>query len=195
MVGEMAILRVFANISFNQTISLWYSAIIWVILFLILYLRELFPSAYANVITKVYLVYFFIVQIIYIVTKPVVFGNLAGITNYFELIWILNLVIIVIVGIKNGHRDGWINLGSMLIVLGTYAYDMLSITAVIQGNWLQVKIIGIFLFVLTHKWSLRQTGSGSSARMRTPWSSLFFNHRSSRTFSIIPEHHRRRILL
>ncbi|MEA4954383.1 MAG: histidine kinase [Pseudoflavonifractor sp.] len=149
MVGEMAVLRVFPNMSFNQTISLWYSSIIWVILFLILYLRELFPSAYANVITKVYLLYFFIIQIIYIVTKPVVFGNLANITNYFELFWILNLVIIVIVGIKSGHRDGWINLGSMLIVFSTYAYDMLSITAVIQGNWLQVKIIGIFLFVLT----------------------------------------------
>ena len=74
---------------------------------------------------------------------------MSHITNYFELFWILNLVIIVIVGIKSGHRDGWINLGSMLIVFGTYAYDMLSITAVIQGNWLQVKIIGIFLFVLT----------------------------------------------
>ena len=147
MVGEMSLIKVFDIHNFKLTVWLWYSSIIWFLVSLNLYLHVLFPSKYSKIALRFFIVYFVIVESIYTFTSPVFYGGFAYITNYFEMSWLLNLVIIVCIGVWNKKKGGLLNLLSMIVALVSYVYDVLSFSNQIRFDVPQTKLYGILFFV------------------------------------------------
>ena len=110
MVGEMSLIKVFDIQNFKFAVWLWYSSIICFLMSLNLYLHILFPSKYSKLSLRFFVVYFVIIESVITFTSPVYYGGFAYITNYFEMSWLLNLVIIVCLGVWNKKQGGVLNL-------------------------------------------------------------------------------------
>lgn len=147
MVGEMSITKMFDIMSFNVTVWLWYSSIVWFLLSFNLYLHELFPSKYSRISLRFFILYFIGMEAIYTFKGPEFYGGLAYITNYFEIAWFANLAIIVCIGVWKKKRGAWLNFASVFIALSSYIYDMLNFSNQVRFDIPQTRLYGILLLV------------------------------------------------
>lgn len=148
MVGQFLLVRLIPGLSFKFIILLWYSFTTWLLFFLILFINELFKSRFSEIVVKIYFGISVILQILFITTPTTFYTKLAYISNCFDIAGALCSVIIVAIGIKNGNRDGWLNIASMVIALITYIHDDLYWTNVINSEYGEFSYIGLFLFIL-----------------------------------------------
>lgn len=147
MVGQFFILRFLPGLSFNFIIFLWYMSINGVLVFLTLFIHELFKSKVSSLITKAFITISIIGQLITIFTTPVIYTRFGYLCNYFEALGILCTVIIVAVGIKKGCKGGWLNITAMIILLITYIHDTLYQTNIIRSDFGEIFFLGLFLFI------------------------------------------------
>jgi sensor histidine kinase YesM len=147
MVGEMSIIKMFDIKSFNVTVWLWYSSIIWFLFAFNLYLHELFPSKYSKISLRFFVLYFVVVESIYTFTSPDFYGGLALITNYFEMAWFANLAIIVCIGVWKKKKGAWLNFASVFIALISYIFDVLTLANQVRFDIPQTRLYGILLLV------------------------------------------------
>lgn len=147
MVGEMSIIKMFNIKSFNVTVWLWYSSIIWFLVSFNLYLHELFPSKYSKISLRFFILYFVVMESIYTFTSPDFYGGLAYITNYFEIAWFVNLAIIVCIGVWKKEKGAWLNFWCVFIALISYSYDVLTFANQVQFDIPQTRLYGILLLV------------------------------------------------
>lgn len=147
MVGQFILARIIPGITLKMLIYTWYSSTTWVLFFLLLFVHELFKSRFSGAVVKIYLGLAAMSQILYTFTPTTFYTGLGHISNLFDIIGILCTVIIVAIGIKNGHKDGWLNIVSMVIVLVSYIHDDLYWTNAISSSFGEIIYIGLLLFV------------------------------------------------
>lgn len=148
MTGQNIITRIFPGIKLNSIIILRYASSIWCVVLLLQYVAELFPSVFAKVISRIYLILAASELLVYFMTPAVFFTRYGRIANFIEVLGILFSIVIVAIGIKKGHKDGWFNIMSMIILVITYVHDFFVITNVIKPPYGEISFGGAFLFIL-----------------------------------------------
>jgi two-component system LytT family sensor kinase len=149
MVGQLVILTIFPNLSFKSTIFLWYSFGTWVIFFALLYIHELFKSNFSRIVVKIVFCFCVLSQIIIAVTSPSFYSIFGHFIDLFDAVGALCAVIMVIIGIKNGKKDGWLNIASVFLMLVIYIHDNLYWENKISDGFGEIIYIGIFLIIFT----------------------------------------------
>lgn len=145
MLGQGILLRFIPNISLKAVITLWYSSTTWLLVFLILYIHELFKSKFSSVILKVYLSGAVISQLAYLFTPTTFFTRYAMLGNTYETIGTLSVVVMIAIGIKKGQRDGWLNIVGAVTVSITYIHDNLYWMNMINSSFGELFYAGLFL--------------------------------------------------
>lgn len=148
MLGQMLIKRLFLGLSFRFTVLLWYTSTTWVFFFTILYLNELYKSRFSKIILKLYLIKAVLLQLLYLLTPTSFFSKTASITNIFDSIIILCVVVIVAIGIKNGKKDGWLNIISMFVLFIAYIYDIIFISSIKGSRFGEMIYAGVFVAII-----------------------------------------------
>lgn len=146
--SQIVLLNRIPGLSFKHVIFIWFTANNWLIFFLILFVHELFKSKVSTIIVKAYFIGFAILQIVYLATNPLFYSKFTFISEIMEPLGALCAIIIILVGIKKGYKDGLLNLISMFIALVTYIHDSLYWTNMITSSVDQVIYTGLFLFIV-----------------------------------------------
>lgn len=144
MVGQYLLPRIIPGMALNTVISIWYASADWVVFFFLLYVHELFRSKFSTAVIRIVPFMVLPFQIMYLFMAPGFFTRFADITNLIQVSGIFCAIIIVAIGIRNGNKDGWLNILSMLIVLVTYIHDMLFWTNKTSSSFVD---IGLFFFI------------------------------------------------
>lgn len=147
MVGQYLLPGIIPGMTLNAVITLWYASADWVVFCFILYVHELFRSKFSSVVIRIFPFIVLPFQIMYLFTSPDFFTRFADITNVIQVLGVFCAVIIAAIGIRNGSKDGWLNILSMLIVLVTYIHDILFWTNRIAGSFGEMLYVGLFLFI------------------------------------------------
>lgn len=148
MVGQYIVVRIFPKVSFKLIIALWYTATTWLLFFLIIYMQELFRSNLSFIITRLYLGFAIVIQLLVLFTPMHFYTRFGYIGNIIDIAGVLGTLIIVVVGIQSGHKYGWLNLVSIAVVLITYIHDVLYWTNVTTSRYGEMIYMGVFLFIL-----------------------------------------------
>jgi len=146
--GQLALTKTISGISLNTLIFVWYSSCIWVMMFILLYMNELFESRFSKIVIRVFLVLVSVIQMFYILAPPPIYTSFGRVTNYIEIFCMLSAAIIAIIGVINKKKNSWLNLSSLMILLVTIVYDTLYYTNVIQSSHGGIIYIGLFVFLL-----------------------------------------------
>ncbi len=147
MVGQFILVRLISGISFRAVIFIWYSSTTWVIFFVVLFVHELFQSAFSKLAVKLFLVGSILFQLLYIFTDSLFYSRLAGFNTVFEAMGLLSAVISVGIGINKGYKDGWLNILCMIVVLTAYIHDTLFWTNRIMVSYGEIIYGGLFIAV------------------------------------------------
>lgn len=145
MVGQFILLQPFPGLSLNAVILIWYSSIIWGVYLLLRFMHELFQSRFSAIIVKSYFYLSLTAQALYLLTSPAFYTRFAHPGNSLSAVAVLFTILIVVVGIRRGYRDGWLNILSISIVLIAYLHDVLYWTNTTAGNGRETVSGGLFL--------------------------------------------------
>lgn len=148
MVGQYILPHIIPGISLQAVVFMLYSSSCWMLFFFILFVHELFPSKFSSIVLKFYLFYSIGCLLIYTLTPTVFYTRSYIITNYLEIAGGICAIIIVAIGIKNGHKEGWLNIISMVIIVTAHIYDILYWTNVIESSFGEILYAALFLFML-----------------------------------------------
>jgi signal transduction histidine kinase len=150
MIEQLFIISRIPWLDFRTTHAIWYTSTAWIIILLLLFVHELFPSKLSRIIVRISMINITIWQIVLLLTKPVFYTRFVNIYNILAIIGALGAVMIVAVGIRYGYKDGWINIISMITVLVVYLHDILYRNNIIRSRYGEIINIGIFLFIIIH---------------------------------------------
>lgn len=148
MVGQFLLLRLFPNINFQLTIFIWYTSSTWVVQALLLFLNELFRSKFSALVIKIYMFGCIVSQILYIATPTDFYTKIGLISNMGGGVGVLASIVIVIIGIKKGQRDGWLNIAGLIVLAVTYIHDILYWTNVINNSFGELIYLGLIFYLL-----------------------------------------------
>jgi len=166
-VGTNTIVSSIPGLSLKTVIFLWYFSTNWVPFFLMLLTHELFKSKFSEITIKVYLIFSLVLQLFFLVTPTTVYTQFADVGDLHDFLGYIFSAIIVVIGIRKGYRDGFLNLFSMFIVLICYIHDSLNVYNSINDPVGDVLYIGlaafIFLQMLVQDSRLRQLFNKNSA--------------------------------
>lgn len=147
--------RLLPGLSLNAVIFIWYSAGVWMMFFLTAFMHELFKSKLSSVIFRATLVLSIALQLLYIFTSPLQYtqylevGSVSVVAaNILYLLEFICNTLIVAIGIKNGKKDGWLNLFGLFILIFTFVYDNLFFLHVRNSSSGEIFNLGAFLFLL-----------------------------------------------
>jgi sensor histidine kinase YesM len=87
-------------------------------------------------------------QLLVLFTPIRFYTRFGYIINIIEIAGVVGTLIIVMIGIKCGHKYGWLNLVSSGIVLIAYIHDVLYWTNVTTSKYGEMIYVGVFLFIL-----------------------------------------------
>jgi sensor histidine kinase YesM len=147
LIELMFVLQLFPSINFNGFMFLLYTIIMWCVFWLILFVSELYPSKFSWWIIRLYALYGIISQIMYIITLPIYYSKFDFITNCCQLLGILSTIVIVGIGIKKGHKEGWLNIISMCVFLIISTFDLIDKTNSNNYNIGQINFVGLLIFI------------------------------------------------
>lgn len=147
-VGQYHLGRFFPGLGLKSFLTLWYSSVIWLVFFLILYVHRLYTTKTLRLITLICFVIVVGVQLFIFLSSSRLVTKMKIIVDLFAIFGTICAVLIIAIGIRNGKRDGWLNLISMLIVLVTYVHDILYWANVFTHPFGELVYIGIFLFLV-----------------------------------------------
>jgi sensor histidine kinase YesM len=110
--------------------------------------HEMYQSKFSKAMVRLYLIIFILYQIVITVTEPIIYTRLADLTNLIDVVAILCTMVIIIIGLMKGHKDAWLNICCLIIILTTYIHDILFWTNQIRSDYGEIIYIGVFLCVL-----------------------------------------------
>ena len=125
-VGEFLLIN--SHFPFDMVINIWYGAPGWMMLFLVMFMHELFPSVFSKTAAKIYLAVMIALQAIYIFIKPLYYTKYAFIANLSGLIAILLALAIILIGARKGYKSWLLNVISIIALFSGYLYDTLYLT-------------------------------------------------------------------
>ncbi len=147
-ISQFILFLLFRNLEFRYYVLIWYSSILWAILFLILYMGELYHSRFSDGITKIFFAAFVFYQIYILIEKPLNYSEYVYFCDIISVIGALITAVIIIEGFSRKSRDSWLNLFSTIIMFATYTHDYLYWANSIRdrnGEWFYT---GFTLFLL-----------------------------------------------
>lgn len=147
MVGQFILLRIFPEISLKYVVFIWYSSTAWTLFFLILFVHELFKTKFSEIIIRLYFTGVVLSQLIYILTPVNFYTRFGELNNIIDIVGVISTVLIVAIGIIKGHKDGWLNIASIIFVAITFIHDVLYRTNKISSSIGELIFLGIFLFI------------------------------------------------
>lgn len=145
---QFILLRLLPPLNLRTVIFIWYSSTIWLLFFLVLFVNELYRSRFSTVLVKTYFAVAVCRQLVCALTPSTFYTSFGHISDGINLITVACAVAIVAIGIKEGMKDGWLNIASMLTILITYINDDLYWTRKINIRYGEAIYIGIFLFLI-----------------------------------------------
>ncbi|MCX7774219.1 MAG: histidine kinase [Clostridia bacterium] len=148
MAGQFLLLRFLPGMPLSAVILLWYSSLGWSVFFAILFMHELFRSKFSEIIVKLYLSGMILTQLAYFLMPAVQYTRLADAYNALGFAGLLSSVGIVVIGIRKGHKDGWLNLTGMTVLLVTYLHDILFWTNRVRNSFGELIDVGLFTFII-----------------------------------------------
>lgn len=146
--GQLALTKTIPGISLDTVIFIWYSSCTWVMMFVLLYMNELFESRFSKIAVRVFMVLVILIQTFYILAPTPIYTAFGQITNYIEILCMFSAAIIAIMGAIKKKKNGWLNLSSLIILLVTVVHDTLYYTNVIQSSHGGIMYVGLFVFLL-----------------------------------------------
>ena len=164
MLGQFRIVSWFPGISFHNVIFIWYSATNWMFFLIVLYMHELFPSKFSKVVTTVFLSLTCLSQVFYLVTPPLFYTRFGRLTNDICLFNIACAVVIIAIGIKKGHRDGWLNMICIILILFVNIHDFLIWINETINSTGELMYAGVFIVALLQMIVQAQRAKGYSDR-------------------------------
>jgi sensor histidine kinase YesM len=144
-VGEFIIIN--SSFSFETVVFVWYSVTNWLVLFLILFMSELFPSRFSNFISKVYFAIAATFQVFFVFVNTSYYTRLGNVNNLIETMGVFSVLMIIVVGATQGHKNWMINIFSIAALLITYVHDILYWTNIIQDRHGEIFYIGVFVSI------------------------------------------------
>lgn len=142
--GQNMLSRIWKGIRLDTIIFIWYASIDAVLFFLILLVHTLYNSKLSKIVFRIYSVVIFIFVLVISVTKPLFYTRFARLSIIIMLLGVLLSILSVIVGIKNGIRDGWIHMSCLLIVGITYIHDVLYLSNRTSNSIGEMLYVGLF---------------------------------------------------
>ncbi len=146
--GQLALSKNISGISLDTFIFVWHSSCIWVVMFVLLYMNELFKIRFSRIAVRIFMVLVIIIQTFYILAPVHIYTAFGRITNYIEITCMFSAAITAILGVIKRKKNGLLNLISLIIILVTELHDTLYYTNVIQSRHGEIIYIGLFFFLL-----------------------------------------------
>ncbi len=125
-VGEFLLFH--SDFPFRGVISIWYGATGWMTFFLVMFMHELFPSAFSKIAAKIYFYIMMVLQLVYIFVNPLYYTRFAFISNLSESIAIFVALVIILIGAWKGYKGWRLNIISVAFLLLGYLHDILYLT-------------------------------------------------------------------
>lgn len=119
---------------FKVVICIWYSATAWMTFFLVMFMHELFPTGFSKTVTQIYTWFMLISQLIYIFVDPSYYSKYAAVSNFSEVSALFVSLIIVLIGARKGHKNWFLNVISIIVLLIGYIHDILYLTNYFHGQ-------------------------------------------------------------
>lgn len=147
MVGQLSIVRFF-TLRFDTMVCIWYSSVAWAFFFLYLYIHTLYTSALSRLLLWVFGGLTLLLQLVYLCT-PVLFYSayFADPSSFFNIILVAGAVLIIILGIRTGQDDGWLNLTGIFVAALTYIHDDMFWTNIINPAYGEIHHFGLLFFL------------------------------------------------
>jgi two-component system, LytTR family, sensor kinase len=143
------------GLSFESVILIWYSSGLWSMFFLALFMSELFKSPLSSAIIKVLLFITMGIQALYFGISPVWYtryteiGSLSiALIDIFYAVVIGFIFMMVVKGIRNGSREGWLHLSAMLALILALFYDSIYYINILDNDIGEIVSYGLYIFLL-----------------------------------------------
>lgn len=140
---KLLLVKVLPGISLSAVIFIWYTASNWMIFFLLLMTHEFLPSGFSRWAVRVDLVIYSLLQLMMLITKPVIYSELSVLSKCVGIAGIFCTIGIVIIGIRNKQKEGWLFLCCITIIAITYIHDSFYLTNKINDG--SLLYYGIFI--------------------------------------------------
>ena len=85
--GQLVLTKAISSLSLDAMIFMWYSSSIWAVMFILLYMNELFESRFSGIVVSVFMVLVIAIQTFYLFAPIPVYTAFGRIVNYIEIFW------------------------------------------------------------------------------------------------------------
>lgn len=148
--GQTLLATVFPSLTYNAQMYLWYASGDWILLLLLFYFHDLFRSRLSRILSRVVLICLIPFQLLYLSTEPSFYSETAAIGNGVQYFSLACILLIIADGIRNGRRDGWFSLISLLLIGAASTHDGLAWSGTIHTGWGDILYLGILVFLILH---------------------------------------------
>ncbi len=125
-VGEFLFIN--SSLPFQDVINIWYGAPGWMMLFLVMFMHELFPSVFSKMAARIYAGMMIVLQIFYFFANPLYYTRYAFISNLSGLLGVLITLAIIVMGARKGYPNWLLNLISIIALFIGSLYDLVYLT-------------------------------------------------------------------
>jgi two-component system, LytTR family, sensor kinase len=143
------------GLSFESNILIWYSAGLWSMFFLALFMCEIFKSKLSSIVIKVLLPVTLGIQVLYLCISPVLYtryieiGSMGiALTNIFFFSELILVFLIIANGIKHGSREGWLHLISVFVLVLALFYDSIYYINILNNELGDIISYGLYVFLV-----------------------------------------------
>jgi len=143
MVGQFIIVT--SSLPFEVVIALWYSATTWLVFFIIMLMHALYPSVFSRIISRVYLAWATIFQLMVIIFDTDYYTRFSNVANISETLALLCALIIIVAGISKGQKSWILNLLSIITLFACYIHDILLWMNIIHSQTGEIFYFGVLI--------------------------------------------------
>lgn len=161
MTGQLFISGLFPGNNFNLIVFLWYVSASWVITFLAVFTKELFPTKYSDPILKAFVIITTLATLVCIFTPVKFYTQFVTYYQVFEIIQILYTLALTVIGVSRKKEGAILYLTGVTVVLLSYIHDSLFLGNIIKSSEGEIMYAGvcILIFIQTLIQSKRFTGT------------------------------------
>lgn len=146
-VGESIIISSLAGLPLKTAIFIWYTSTNLEPFFLLLFINELFKTEFSKITVKIYSLLTVAFQLAFILLTASKYTELAFACDIHNIAGFVCAFLFIVVGMRKGYKDGWMQLLGMVIVLVTYIHDTLYYSNMIHDDIGETLYAGVFLFI------------------------------------------------
>ncbi len=145
--SQFLLTRLMPDLAFSQVIQIMCIATFLIVFFYLYYLRELFPSRFARILTRIYAVLTAGLIVFYLLTPPILFSQIFSVVNYIELVFGMMSFFIIAKGLKNRVPGAGLNVVAQMIIVGAFTIDTFFMTDVIKTYSSGIRVTASLLFL------------------------------------------------